>query len=152
MSRIEKKIKELKYVLPEAPPAVGFYLPVLQTGNLVVTSGQLPFVGKKLVFEGKLGNELHEQEGQDAARIATLNGLAQIKSCIGDLDHIKRIVRVEGFVQSAAGFNDQAQILNAASELLVDIFGEIGKHTRAAIGANELPLNSPVEISLWVEV
>ncbi|QDU80207.1 putative endoribonuclease L-PSP [Polystyrenella longa] len=152
MGRIEDKMTELNIELPTPPPAVGYYVPALKTGNLVMTSGQLPFIGKELPFKGKLGNEIHDQEGQYAARLATLNALAQIKACIGDLDLIKQVVRVEGFIQSADKFNDQALVLNSASELLVKIFGDAGKHTRIAVGVSELPLDSPVEISVWVEV
>ncbi|MCA9042246.1 MAG: RidA family protein [Planctomycetaceae bacterium] len=152
MSSVEDRLKELNLELPSAPAAVGFYVPVLKTGNLVITSGQLPFIGKELAFKGKLGKEIHDREGQNAARIATLNALAHIKSCIGDLNDITQVVRLEGYVQSADGFNDQALVLNAASELLVDLFGESGKHTRIAVGVSELPLDSPVEIGLWVEV
>ncbi|MCH7688124.1 MAG: RidA family protein [Planctomycetes bacterium] len=149
---IEERLKELGHELPPAPEAVGFYIPVIRTGNLVVTSGQLPFVGKEIVFTGKLGAELHEQEGFDAARICVLNALAQIKACVGDLDQVKRIVRVEGNVHSAPGFQGQPHVLNGASELLVEVFGEKGKHTRTALGINEMPLNAAVQISVWAEV
>ncbi len=149
---IEERLKELGHELPSAPDAVGFYIPVIRTGNLVVTSGQLPFVGKEIVFTGKLGAELHEQEGFDAARICVLNALAQIKACVGDLDKVKRIVRVEGNVHSAPGFQGQPHVLNGASELLVEVFGEKGKHTRTALGINEMPLNAAVQISVWAEV
>ena len=149
---IEERLKELGHELPPAPEAVGFYIPVIRTGNLVVTSGQLPFVGKEIVFSGKLGAELHEQEGFDAARVCALNALAQIKACVGDLDKVKRIVRVEGNVHSAPGFQGQPHVLNGASELLVEVFGEKGKHTRTALGINEMPLNAAVQISVWAEV
>ena len=149
---IEERLKELGHELPPAPDAVGYYIPVIRTGNLVITSGQLPFVGKEIVFSGKLGAELHEQEGFDAARICVLNALAQIKACVGDLDQVKRIVRVEGNVHSAPGFQGQPHVLNGASELLVEVFGEKGKHTRTALGINEMPLNAAVQISVWAEV
>lgn len=149
---IEERIEKLGHVLPQAPPAVGFYLPVMQTGNLVMTSGQLPFVGKEIAFAGKIGADLHEQEGIDAARICTLNALAQIKACIGDLKRIRRIVRVEGYVHSAPGFQGQPHILNGASQFLVDLFGERGKHTRIAIGVSEMPLNAAVQLAIWAEV
>jgi len=149
---IEDRLHQLGHELPSAPEAVGFYIPVIHTGNLVVTSGQLPFVGKEIVFAGKLGAELHEHEGFDAARICALNALAQIKACIGDLDKVKQIVRIEGNVHSAPGFQEQPHVLNGASELIVEIFGDKGKHTRTAIGVNEMPLNAAVQISLWAEV
>ena len=149
---IEQRLTQLGHELPPAPDAVGYYIPVIRTGNLVVTSGQLPFVGKEIVFTGKLGAELHEQEGFDAARICALNALAQIKACVGDLDKVKRIVRVEGNVHSAPGFQKHAHVLNGASKLLVEVFGEKGKHTRTALGINEMPLNAAVQISVWAEV
>ena len=149
---IEARMVKLGVELPAAPAAVGSYLPVLRTGNLVVTSGQLPFVGKEIVFAGKLGEKLHEDEGRNAARLCVINALAQIKACIGDLDRVRRIVRLEGYVHSASGFTGQPHVLNGASELLVEIFGEAGRHTRTAVGVNELPLNAAVELILWAEV
>jgi len=148
----EARIIQLGLELPAAPAAVGSYIPVVQFGNVVVTSGQLPFVGKEITFQGKLGENLTEEQGGHAARICLLNALAQIKSAIGSLDRVKRVLRLEGYVQSAAGFHSQPLVLNPASTLLTDIFGDAGKHTRLAVGANELPLNSAVEIVLWVEV
>lgn len=152
MSAIRIRLQELGLELPAAPAAVGSYIPAVQFGNIVVTSGQLPFIGKELVFQGKLGANVTEEEGGHAARICVLNGLAQIQSLIGDLGRIQRIIRLEGYVQSAPGFNSQPVVLNPASTLLTDLFGEAGKHTRVAVGANELPLNAAVEIALWVEV
>jgi enamine deaminase RidA (YjgF/YER057c/UK114 family) len=149
---IEQRIVQLGHQLPAAPAAVGSYVPVLKSGNLVVTSGQLPFVGKELAFAGKLGADLHEQDGYNAARICALNALAQIKACIGDLEKITRIVRVEGYVHSAPNFQHQPQVLNGASEFLVDVFGEKGKHTRIALGVHEMPLNAAVQVAVWAEV
>lgn len=149
---IEDKLKELGYELPTAPAAVGFYVPVLRTGNLVVTSGQLSFVGKEIAYPGKVGDKVHEEDAQNAARIAVVNALAQIKACVGSLEKVKQIVRLEGYVHSAPGFQAQPHILNAASELLVQVFGEAGKHTRIALGIGHMPLNSPVQIALWAEV
>ena len=151
-SPIEEKIEQLGHRLPVAPEAVGFYVPVLRTGNLVVTSGQLPFMGKELVFKGKVGSEIHEDDGINAARICVLNALAQIKACVGDLEQVTRIVKLEGFVQSAPSFRNQPHVLNGASQFLVDVFGEKGKHTRTAIGVSEMPLNAAVQIALWAEV
>lgn len=151
-SPIEEKIEQLGHRLPAAPEAVGFYVPVLRTGNLVVTSGQLPFMGKELVFKGKVGSEIHEDDGINAARICVLNALAQIKACVGDLEQVTRIVKLEGFVQSAPSFRNQPHVLNGASQFLVDVFGEKGKHTRTAIGVSEMPLNAAVQIALWAEV
>ncbi|MEX2286768.1 MAG: RidA family protein [Planctomycetaceae bacterium] len=150
--QIEARLRELGETLPSPPPAVGHYLPVVRTGNLVITSGQLPWVGKQLAFVGKLGGELHEADGRNAARLCALNALAQIKACVGDLDKVTRIVRVEGNVHSAPGFHGQAQVLNGASEFLVELFGDKGKHTRTALGIHEMPLGAAVQLSIWAEV
>lgn len=152
-SRIEDRLAAAGHQLPSPPAAVGNYVPVTQIGNLVVTSGQLPFVGKELAFTGKVGKELGAEEGANAARICVVNALAQVKACIGALEQVKRVVRMEGFVQAAPGFKDHAQVLNGASTLLVHTFGEEkGRHTRTAIGVNEMPLNAAVQLTLWVEV
>ncbi len=152
MSEIEKRITKLGHVLPKAPPPVGSYVPVLRIGNLVITSGQLPFVGKELAFLGKVGGTLTVEQGQHAARLCVLNAIAQIKACVGSLERVTRIARLEGYVQSAEGFEQQPLVLNAASELLAEVFGEAGKHTRVALGISEMPLNAPVQIALWAEV
>lgn len=149
---VEQRLQEHGQSLPVAPEAVGYYIPVTQVGQLVVTSGQLPMIGKELTFKGKVGGDLREEDACHAARICTLNALAQIKSCIGSLDKVKRIVRVEGYVQSADGYTRQPHVINAASELLVQAFGDAGKHTRIAVGVNELPLNAAVELVVWAEV
>ena len=151
-STVEQRLKQHGHEVPVAPEAIGFYVPVLRTGNLVITSGQLPLIGKELMFKGKLGTDLHEEEGANAARLCALNALAQIKSCIGSLDRVTQIVRVEGYVQSADGFTKQPAVINGASELLVQAFGDAGKHTRIAVGANELPINAAVELVVWAEV
>ena len=151
-STVEQRLKQHGHEVPVAPEAIGFYVPVLRTGNLVITSGQLPLIGKELMFKGKVGSDLHEEEGANAARLCALNALAQIKACIGSLDRVTRIVRVEGYVQSAEGFTKQPAVINGASELLVQAFGDAGKHTRIAVGANELPINAAVELVVWAEV
>jgi enamine deaminase RidA (YjgF/YER057c/UK114 family) len=152
MSTVETRLKTHGHDVPNAPAAVGNYVPVLRTGSLILTSGQLPTVGKEVVFQGKVGQELTEEQGQHAARICVLNALAQIKSLIGNLDRVTRIVRVEGYVQSAPGFSRQPAVINGASDLLVEAFGEYGKHTRIAVGVSELPLNAAVELALWAEI
>lgn len=151
-SRIEQKLESLGLQLPAAPPAVGAYVPVLRTGNLVVTSGQLPFVDQQLICPGKLGSDVSDEEGYGAARICALNALAQIKSCCGNLDHVRQIVRLEGNVHSAPGYQNQPYVLNGASELMSEVFGEQGRHTRTALGINEMPLNACVQLSVWAEV
>lgn len=152
MSTIEAKLQEIGLPLPIAPAAVGAYVPVVRTGYLVITSGQLPFVGKEIAFAGKLGAELHEQDGWNAARLCVVNALAQIKACVGSLDKISRIVRVEGYVHSAPGFQNQPKVLNGASELLLELFGDAGRHTRIALGVSEMPLNAAVQLCVWAEV
>jgi enamine deaminase RidA (YjgF/YER057c/UK114 family) len=149
---VEERLSEHGQALPVAPAAVGFYVPVTQVGNFVVTSGQLPMIGKELTFKGKVGHDLTVEEGYHAARVCALNAIAQIKACIGDLSRVTKIFRVEGYVQSAEGFTGQPQVINGASELLVQAFGETGKHTRIAVGTNELPLNAAVELVVWAEV
>ncbi len=148
----EERLKSLGIELPAAPPAVGAYVPVVKFGHLVVTSGQLPFVGGSLVFSGKVGGNLSVEEGSQAARIAAINALAQLRHAVGSLNQIKQIVRVEGYVNSAPGFHGHAQVMNGASNLLADVLGEAGRHTRIAVGANELPLDAAVEVVVWAEV
>lgn len=152
MSNIETKLQELGLPLPAAPPPVGAYVPVIRTGNLVITSGQLPWIGKQMAFEGKLGAQLHEQDGWNASRLCAVNALAQIKTCIGRLELIRRIVRVEGYVHSAPDFRGQPHVLNGASELFVELFGDAGRHTRIALGVAEMPLNAAVQLCVWAEV
>lgn len=150
--KIEAKLSQMDLSLPTAPEVVGFYVPVIRFGNMVVTSGQLPLGGKEVLFTGKVGAAHGETEGADAARICALNALAQIKALLGSLDQIKRIIRVEGYVNSAPGFTDQARVINGASHLFVDLFGDAGKHTRIAVGVAELPLDATVELAVWAEV
>ena len=154
----EQKIAELGLVLPEPAKPVGAYIPAVQTGKLVFTSGQIPVRGGKLIADGKVPTEVSTDVAKAAAVQAALNALAAVKQTIGDgkspgeLGRVTRVVRMNVFVNSATGFADQAQIANAASELLLAAFGDAGRHTRCALGAAELPLNAPVEIDLIVEV
>jgi len=149
---VEARIAELGVTLPEAPRPVGSYTPTVRTGNLVFVSGQMPMVAGKLKYRGKVGKDLWISEAQEAARVATLNALACVKAELGSLDEVVRIVRVIGYVNSAPRFNGQSDVLNGASDLLVEIFGDAGRHTRAAIGVYALPLRSPIEIEMIVEV
>ena len=149
---IEQKLKELNLELPDAPKPVAAYIPAKQTGNLVFTAGQLPMVNGELISKGLLGQDVEIDEANKAARICTLNALAAIKGVIGDLDRIKQIVRVVGYVASVPTFTQQPAVVNGASELLLEIFGENGKHARSAVGMAVLPLNASVEIELTVEV
>ena len=152
MSLIEIKIEGLGLKLPEAPKPVAAYIPAKQSGNLVFTAGQLPMVNGELISKGLLGQDVEIDEANKAARICTLNALAAIKGIIGDLDRIKQIVRVVGYVASVPTFTQQPAVVNGASELLLEIFGENGKHARSAVGMAVLPLNASVEIELTVEV
>ena len=152
MGKIESRINELKIVLPDAPKPVAAYIPAKQTGKLVFTAGQLPMVNGELISKGLLGQDVEIDEAKKAARICTLNALAAIKGVIGDLDRIKQIVRVVGYVASVPTFTQQPAVVNGASELLLEIFGENGKHARSAVGMAVLPLNASVEIELTVEV
>ncbi len=152
MANIESRIKEIGFSLPEAPKPVAAYIPAKQTGKLVFTAGQLPMVNGELISKGLLGQDVEIEEANKAARICTLNALAAIKGVIGDLDRIKQIVRVVGYVASVPTFTQQPAVVNGASELLLEIFGENGKHARSAVGMAVLPLNASVEIELTVEV
>ena len=152
MSRIELKLKELGILLPEPAKPVAAYIPAKQTGKLVFTAGQLPMVQGELISKGLLGQEVEIEEANKAARICTLNALSAIKGVIGDLDRIKQIVRVVGYVASVPTFTQQPAVVNGASELLLEIFGENGKHARSAVGMAVLPLNASVEIELTVEI
>ncbi len=152
MGNVESKIEQVGLKLPDAPKPVAAYIPAKQTGNLVFTAGQLPMVNGELISKGLLGQDVEIDEANKAARICTLNALAAIKGVIGDLDRIKQIVRVVGYVASVPTFTQQPAVVNGASELLLEIFGEIGKHARSAVGMAVLPLNASVEIELTVEI
>jgi enamine deaminase RidA (YjgF/YER057c/UK114 family) len=152
MSLIEIKIEGLGLKLPDVPKPVAAYIPAKQSGNLVFTAGQLPMVNGELISKGLLGQDVEIDEANKAARICTLNALAAIKGVIGDLDRIKHVVRVVGYVASVPTFTQQPAVVNGASELLLEIFGENGKHARSAVGMAVLPLNASVEIELTVEV
>jgi enamine deaminase RidA (YjgF/YER057c/UK114 family) len=149
---IESRLKEIGLSLPDAPKPVAAYIPAKQTGNLVFTAGQLPMVNGELISKGLLGQNVEIDEAYKAARICTLNALAAIKGVIGDLDRIKQIVRVVGYVASVPTFTQQPAVVNGTSELLLEIFGENGKHARSAVGIAVLPLNASVEIELTVEI
>jgi enamine deaminase RidA (YjgF/YER057c/UK114 family) len=148
----EEKLNSLGFQLPEAPVPLASYVPAVKTGSYVFTAGQVPVQNGKLIYSGKVGKEVSVEDGQKAAQICTLNCLSVIKSVIGNLDNIKRIVKVVVFVNSSEGFTDQPKVANGASDLLVEIFGEAGKHARSAVGVNELPINAAVEIEMIVEV
>jgi enamine deaminase RidA (YjgF/YER057c/UK114 family) len=148
----ESRLAELGIELPDPPGAVASYVPWIQTGNVIITSGQLPWQDGIIAFAGKLGAELDEQQGYEAARLCAINAIAQLKAACGELNRITRILRLEGNVHSAAGFQGQPQVLNGASELMNRVFGDRGLHTRTALGINEMPLDAAVQLSVMAEV
>lgn len=148
----DARIKEMNIRLPKVPRPVATYVPSVRTGNLIFLSGMLPFKDGGLACIGKVGAGITKEAGYEAARLAALNALAVINEELGSLDHVKRIVRLTGYVASAAGFNGQPQVVNGASDLLVEVFGEAGRHARISVGVSELPLDSPVEVELIIEV
>ena len=148
---IEEKLESLGILLPTPPKPAGSYIPVVRTGNLVFVSGQIPMKDGQVQFKGQVPTSISVEEAQKAARLCIINVLAQLKAELGTLDKISRIVRVSGFVNSSSEFYEQPKIINTASDLLYEIFGEKGKHTRIAVGVASLPLNSAVEIDLIAE-
>ena len=148
----EDKLKELEIELPEAPNPLGSYIPAVRTGNLIFLSGMLPLIQGKLVRQGKVGEDIRIEEAGEDVRTAVINALSVLKANIGTLNNVKRCVKITGYIASSPNFTDQPMVLNAASDLLFEIFGESGKHARVAVGVNVLPLNSPVEIEFIFEV
>ena len=148
----EERLKKLGIELLEAPIPLGSYIPVVKTGNLVFLSGILPVKQGKLTKQGRVGEDLTLDEAREEARTATINALSVLKAHVGSLDKVKRCIKITGYVASAPDFTEQSKVLNAASDLLYEIFGEAGRHVRAAVGVNVLPLNSPVEIEFIFEV
>ncbi|MBI2816782.1 MAG: RidA family protein [Acidobacteria bacterium] len=152
MTTVEDKLREMGLELPEAPPPVAAYVPCVRTGNLIFVSGQVPRVKGELQFRGHLGDELSVEQGMTAARVCALNALAIVKNEIGSLDRIRRVVKVTGYVASSAGFQQQPRVIDGASVFLSELLGDRGKHARAAVGVNELPLGVAVELEIIVEV
>lgn len=148
---IEDKLKQLNITLPTPPKPAGSYIPVVITGNLAFVSGQIPMQDGKVIHTGKVPTEKSIEDAQSAAKICAINLLAQLKANLGSLDRITKIIRVSGFVNCAPDFSEQPKIINAASDLFFEIFGEKGKHSRIAVGVPSLPLNSTVEIDMIVE-
>ena len=145
------RLAELGVELPPVVKPVAAYVPAVRTGNLVYTAGQVPMQAGSLAQMGHVGGDVSPEEGKALARICALNALAAVDSLVG-IDAVTRIVKVVGFVASAPGFNGQPGVVNGASELLGEVFGEAGTHARSAVGVSELPLNAPVEVELIVEV
>jgi enamine deaminase RidA (YjgF/YER057c/UK114 family) len=151
VGQIDARLGELGITIPQVAKPVASYVPAMTTGNLLYTAGQLPFVDGALVKTGKVGAEVTALEGAELARICVLNALAAAQSVLGNLDCITRVVKVNGFVASSPDFIGQPQVLNGASELLAEIFGDKGLHARAAVGVAVLPLDAPVEVELILE-
>ncbi len=145
-------IVELGITLPPAPKPVASYIPAVRSGDLLFLSGTGPFKDGQIAFAGKLGRDLTVEQGSDAARLSLLNALAMVRQELGTLDRVVRIVRLTGHVASAEGFTQQPVVLNGASDLLVQIFSEAGRHARLALGAAELPLNMCIELELILQV
>jgi len=152
MAQIERKLEELGIVLGKVPTPVAEYVPAKTVGSLVYTSGCDCRINGKLMYEGKVGSDLTIEQGKEAARQVMINIIAVLKEHLGDLDRVKQVVKMLAFVNSADGFVEQPFVVNGASELLVEVFGQKGKHARSAISSNELPFNTPVEIELIVEI
>jgi len=148
---VQDRLDALGLELPEVATPAGAYVPALVSGNLVFTAGQIPLVDGKLMATGKVGSEIDVDYAREIARRCALNAIAAVKSVIGDLDRVKRVIKVVGFVSSEPSFTQQPQVINGASELLEQVFGEAGIHARSAVGVAVLPLDAPVEVELIVE-
>jgi len=149
---IENKLASLGITLPSPPAPAGSYVPVVVSHSLAFVAGQIPAEGGQVKFRGKVGRDLSIEAGQQAARLCTINALAQLKAVLGSLDRVRRVVKVTGFVNCEPSFVDQPKVINGASDLLVQVFGENGKHARVAVGVSSLPLDSAVEVEFIVEI
>lgn len=152
MSAVESRLAELGLTVPEVAAPVAAYVPAVRTGNYVYTSGQLPMVAGSLAATGKVGAEVSAEDAKALAATCALNAIAAVRSIIGDLDSVVRVVKVVGFVASTPDFTGQPGVVNGASELLGAAFGEAGVHARSAVGVAVLPLDAPVEVEIVVEV
>lgn len=152
MATPEQRLAELGLAVPEVAKPVAAYVPAVRTGNYVYTSGQLPMREGNLITTGKVGGEVTAEQAYECAQQCALNGLAAVKSLIGDLERVQRVVKVVGFVASTTDFTGQPGVVNGASELIGKVFGEAGQHARSAVGVSVLPLDAPVEVELIVEV
>jgi enamine deaminase RidA (YjgF/YER057c/UK114 family) len=151
--KIDARLAELGIALPEPAAPAGAYVPYVVTGSLVFVAGQITLENGEIKYKGRLGESMGVDEGYAAARLCGLNLLAQVRgACAGDLDRVKRVVRLGGFVNSAAVFTDQAKVINGASDLMVEVFGDPGRHARAAVGAPSLPLGVSVEVDGIFEI
>ena len=149
---VEKKLGELGIVLKEPAAPVANYVPFVRTGNLLMVSGQICLDGGKLVAKGQCGAGVSIEDGQKAARACAVNLLAQVKAALGDLDRVSRVVRLGGFVNAAPGFLDGPKVMNGASDLMVGVFGDKGKHARTTVGVSALPADAAIEVEGLFEV
>lgn len=150
--RVEKKLMNLGITLPPPPPPQGNFIRTVQVGNLLFLSGHGPYDDGKVKIRGKLGRELTVEEGYQAARNVGLNCLATIRAATGDLDRVKRVIKLLGMVNCSADFEDQPRVINGCSDLLVEVFGDPGRHARSAVGMQSLPHGIPVEIEMILEL
>ena len=148
----EKRIEELGIELPASSPAKAMYIPAKRVGSTLYVSGQIPMLGGEMPLRGRAGAELTLEQAQEAARVCAINLLAVVRSELGSLDAVRNVVKLQGFVASAEGFFEQHLVVNAASQLLFDVFGEVGRHARTAVAVPALPMNAPVEIEAIFEV
>lgn len=148
----EERIIQLGLILPEMAAPVAAYVPFVKVDKMVFTAGQIAIVKGELKYKGKLGREISLEQGYESAKICALNALAAVKRAAGTLDNVERIVKITGFVNSTDDFTDQPRVMNGASELVKEIFGEAGLHARSAIGVNSLPLGASVEVELIVKL
>jgi len=149
---IYKRLEELDIKLTQTPKAMGLYVPVKVVGNMAYVSGQGPLADGKLTCTGKVGKDVTIEQAQEAARLVAINTLTLLHESIGDLNKVRNVVKVLGFVASAEGFNEQPTVINAFSQVFIDVFGEKGRHARSAVGTNELPLSISVEIESIFEI
>lgn len=152
MSSPESRLAELGISLPTLPPPLASYVPAVRTGNLLYISGQLPMVEGKVLLAGRLGDEVDLAAGVAEARRCAINVLAVLAAELGSLQRVRRVVRLTGFIASAPGFHQQAAVMNGASDLIGHVFGDAGRHSRAAVGVAELPLGAAVEVDAIVEI
>ena len=149
---IKKRLKDLGISIPNAPKPAGSYVPVVLTGKLAFVSGQIPIKDGQVVYQGKVGDTQSIDDAQEAAKLCVINGLAQIDASCGTLDNLEKIIIMSGFVNSTKDFTEHPKVINDASDLLMKIFDEKGRHSRIAIGVSSLPLNATVEIDMVVEI
>ncbi len=149
---IEEKLKQLGIEIPDAPKPLAAYIPAVRTGNLVFTSGQLPFLNGELQYRGKVGGDVSVDDAKAAAKLCAINCLSAVKSVIGSLDEIARVVKITAFIASADGFTNQPEVANGASGFMLEVFGDAGRHSRGAVGVSELPRGACVEIETVFEI